>query len=60
MYFSDFNLRKITFSGKVLSKEEQKTIIGGLGQLRKNPGEEQDCVPQNFPYGRGRVSIGCD
>ncbi len=57
---SDFNLKKIKFSGKVLSRKEQTTIIGGLRQLRKNPGEEEECVPQNFPYGKRRVSIGCD
>nr|WP_298998796.1 hypothetical protein [uncultured Allomuricauda sp.] len=59
MNLSEF--RRIGFSGKVLSKEEQKKISGGLRNLRKHPGEEEDCVPQHFPYGQdGRAYFGCN
>lgn len=60
MKFNDFNSMKIKFSGKVVSKEKQRRISGGLRNLRKNPGEEEDCLPQSFPYGRGGAYFGCD
>lgn len=50
---SDFNLKKIKFSGKVLSRKEQTTIIGGLRQLRKNPGKRKNVSPKTFLMVKG-------